>query len=133
MRKMKQSALGVMALLPLLLSLSSCGAENQPAQTGDTKTESATTTSPNQAETDLVVFRNENGDIVCPVMGTVIPSTDKAAGGSRDYKGKRYYFCCAECAPKFDQNPDAYAEGKHLKEKSQGTTPGEHSEEAHEH
>ncbi|MHB0912752.1 MAG: hypothetical protein ACYC2Y_04815 [Armatimonadota bacterium] len=30
---------------------------------------------------------------VCPVMGTPIPDTGKAAGKSV-YKGKTYYFCC---------------------------------------
>jgi YHS domain-containing protein len=115
------------------LVLFSCGTQNQPAPKEETKTDTQTTGSTAQPATDVVVFRNENGDIVCPVMGTLIPSTDKAAGGYRDYQGKRYYFCCAECAPKFDQNPEAYAEGKHLKEKSKEASASEKSEEAHDH
>lgn len=122
MRTLKQSVVVGIAFLPLLLSLFSCSSENQPAKVGEAKNDAQTSGAVAPAESDVVVFRNENGDIVCPVMGTVIPSTEKAVGGYRDYQGKRYYFCCAECAPKFDQNPDAYAEGKHLKEKSQDSS-----------
>ncbi len=131
MISLKRWVPGAMALLPLFLVLFSCSAENKPAPQEEKKAESQTTGSSAPAETDIVVFRNENGDIVCPVMGAVIPSTEKAAGGYRDYQGKRYYFCCAECAPKFDQNPDAYAEGKHLKEKAKGDSTSEKGEESH--
>jgi Cu+-exporting ATPase len=34
------------------------------------------------------------------------------ASGHSDYKGKRYYFCCAECKPKFDADPAKYATTK---------------------
>ena len=26
-----------------------------------------------------------------------------------DYKGNRYFFCCAGCAPEFKKNPEKYA------------------------
>jgi len=45
---------------------------------------------------------------VCPVMGTRIPDVSKAAGKSV-YGGNTYYFCCAECKPVFDKNPEKYA------------------------
>jgi YHS domain-containing protein len=45
---------------------------------------------------------------VCPVMGTKIPDVSRAPGGKSVYKGKTYYFCCAECKPKFDKNPEKY-------------------------
>ncbi|OYT71616.1 MAG: hypothetical protein CFK52_07470 [Chloracidobacterium sp. CP2_5A] len=32
-----------------------------------------------------------------------------------DYRGKRYYFCCPACKPKFDKNPRKYIRA--LKEK----------------
>lgn len=56
--------------------------------------------------------------LVCPVTGTKIPSI-KAAFGHSVYKGKTYYFCCPECKPKFDKNPQHYvtnaAHGKYDK------------------
>ena len=43
----------------------------------------------------------------CPVMvGTpVSKKTAEAAGLYRDFKGERYYFCCAGCGPAFDSDP----------------------------
>lgn len=47
----------------------------------------------------------------CPVMaGTPIVKADaEAAGLYRDYQGQRYWFCCAGCGPRFDADPDRYA------------------------
>ena len=45
----------------------------------------------------------------CPVMGNPI---DKSI--FVDYQGKRVYFCCAMCPPKFEQDPEKYL--KKLKE-----------------
>jgi YHS domain-containing protein len=47
----------------------------------------------------------------CPVMegSTVVKPVAEAAGLYRDYKGKRYWFCCAGCGPLFDADPDRYA------------------------
>ena len=39
----------------------------------------------------------------CPVMGT--PVNRKIY---TDYRGKRIYFCCKDCIPKFLKNPDKY-------------------------
>ena len=33
----------------------------------------------------------------------------EVAGLYRDYKGERYWFCCASCAPLFDADPERYA------------------------
>ena len=55
-----------------------------------------------------VAYTNAKGELVCPVLGDVIPSVEKAAG-YQDYKGKRYYFCCAGCPDTFAKDPDAYA------------------------
>jgi YHS domain-containing protein len=43
---------------------------------------------------------------VCPVMGDegVVDSQTLFS----DYQGKRYYFCCAGCKPKFDKEPESY-------------------------
>jgi YHS domain-containing protein len=57
---------------------------------------------------ETVAFTNEKGELVCPVQGDVIPSPEKAAG-FQDYKGKRYYFCCAGCPEAFAADPEKYA------------------------
>lgn len=47
----------------------------------------------------------------CPVMpGTPVDKTSaEAAGLFRDYRGRRYWFCCKGCGPRFDRDPDKYA------------------------
>ncbi|MCJ7858200.1 YHS domain-containing protein [Corynebacterium kalidii] len=47
----------------------------------------------------------------CPVMaGTPVVKADaEAAGLYRDHQGQRYWFCCAGCGPRFDADPDRYA------------------------
>ncbi len=54
---------------------------------------------------------NAEGKLLCPVQRNTIASKEVASGHS-DYKGKRYYFCCAECKPKFDADPAKYATTK---------------------
>lgn len=44
--------------------------------------------------------------VVCPVAGEKFLKS-KAAGSST-YKGNTYYFCCPDCKPKFDKDPDEY-------------------------
>jgi YHS domain-containing protein len=39
----------------------------------------------------------------CPVMGGKINKEIYA-----DHEGKRVYFCCAACLPKFQENPEEY-------------------------
>lgn len=43
---------------------------------------------------------------MCPVMKEEVE--DVATAAYSDYKGKRYYFCCPSCKPKFDKNPEKY-------------------------
>lgn len=45
--------------------------------------------------------------VTCPVMGTKI-AADKAYA-VKEYKGKKYYLCCAHCVAEFDKNPEKYA------------------------
>ncbi|WP_436089313.1 YHS domain-containing protein [Mycolicibacterium frederiksbergense] len=33
----------------------------------------------------------------------------EAAGLFRDYRGRRYWFCCNGCGPRFDRDPDKFA------------------------
>ncbi len=42
-----------------------------------------------------------------PVCGMQV-KPDQATPRS-DYGGQAYYFCCASCKQKFDQNPQSYA------------------------
>lgn len=50
-------------------------------------------------------------ETTCPVMpgSTVIKAIAEQAGLFRDYRGRRYWFCCASCGPRFDRNPEKYA------------------------
>ncbi|MDO8311431.1 MAG: YHS domain-containing protein, partial [Sideroxyarcus sp.] len=41
----------------------------------------------------------------CPVMGDAINKKIFTT-----YKGKKVYFCCAGCKPKFEKNPEKYME-----------------------
>lgn len=45
----------------------------------------------------------ENVQKVCPVSGEDISKKAFA-----DYKGRRVYFCCEKCIPKFTKDPEAF-------------------------
>lgn len=45
---------------------------------------------------------------ICPVMGTVF--TVKKDTPRSEYKGRHYVFCCPGCKPKFDADPEKYAD-----------------------
>ncbi len=75
---------------------------NEPSQTKVTP-QNAT---PNDTGT-IVAFRNDAGELVCPVMGSVI-KTEEDAVGHQDYEGKRYYFCCGDCPEQFKANPEKF-------------------------
>jgi YHS domain-containing protein len=46
--------------------------------------------------------------VVSGEMGLVDTKTDFA-----EIDGKRYYFCCPDCKPKFEKNPGKYIRSKH--------------------
>jgi YHS domain-containing protein len=58
-------------------------------------------------------FRNAEGQLICPVMGDVIPSKAEAVG-STEYEGKTYWFCCDSCQYMFADAPDKYADGVYV-------------------
>ena len=60
-------------------------------------------------------FVNDEGKLACPVMGDVVVSPERSAGHV-DYDGKRYYFCCNSCDQLFNEDPEKYADGRHLRE-----------------
>lgn len=49
----------------------------------------------------------------CPVMPSHSISIAKATKDKlfADYKGRRYFFCCAGCVPAFKKNPEKYIKG----------------------
>lgn len=105
--------------------------KNEAAPTETPKDEpktGAAQTSP--AETTLASFKNEKGELVCPVSGDIIASEDKAVG-HQDYEGKRYFFCCGSCEAPFKKEPAKYADGANLKNGKPGMPMPDHSEGAH--
>lgn len=52
---------------------------------------------------DAKKYGDENGQILCPVMGNKINKDFHA-----DYKGKRIYFCCQGCIEPFNNEPEKY-------------------------
>lgn len=46
---------------------------------------------------------------VCPVMGSPVDTKQAEIKGLvREYKGKKYYFCCDGCPEKFEKDPESY-------------------------
>jgi P-type Cu+ transporter len=43
-----------------------------------------------------------------PVCGMLVRPEE--AAGMREYEGRTYYFCSADCRGKFDQAPERYVE-----------------------
>lgn len=123
---MKNVKIGiVVASLGLLFAgaLFGCKKSEEPAATPDSSSapkktsqaaEPAVPAEPAKQAT-LVDFKNEKGELVCPVTGEEIADKTKAAG-HKDYNGKTYYFCCKMCPPLFDKEPAKFAEGKAIKE-----------------
>jgi YHS domain-containing protein len=64
-----------------------------------------------QKVAQLAAYRDDQGRLICPVMGTVIASEDKAFD-SYDHNGVRYYFCCGGCPEQFKANPEQYLRKK---------------------
>jgi YHS domain-containing protein len=84
---------------------------------GDTATDNQTTEPTTKIEGDgatPVVFANEKGEALCPVMGGAIADTTGLK--YEDYEGKRYYFCCDECPDQFHADPAKFADGKAMPE-----------------
>lgn len=47
----------------------------------------------------------------CPIMGSPVDKKEAEEEGlTREYKGKKYYFCCEGCPEKFDRDPESYIE-----------------------
>lgn len=118
---MKWNILALVAALVLgAFALTGCNQKTDQGTTDtttDTQSSSVNTTTPAPEPTppadqaEPVAFTNDKGEIVCPVMGTVIEDPSKAVG-YQDYEGKRYYFCCDGCPAQFKADPEKYKNGK---------------------
>lgn len=62
-------------------------------------------------DAQVPAHRDDQGRLICPVMGTVIASEDKAFD-SHDHNGVRHYFCCASCPDQFKADPEKYLQKK---------------------
>ncbi|MPV36020.1 YHS domain-containing protein [Georgenia subflava] len=83
----------------------------------DRATSSCCHTSAPAGRTDLLTTTTSaaaptSADVAeCPVMpgSSVVKADAEAAGLFRDHEGRRYWFCCAGCGPRFDADPAKYA------------------------
>ncbi len=55
---------------------------------------------------NVISIENDSLNFLCPVMKNTGVVTDETTFS--DYDGRRYYFCCASCEGKFEQNPEKY-------------------------
>ena len=55
-------------------------------------------------------------DLHCAVMPQDKVDVKKATKAKlfSDYKGNRYYFCCAGCKPAFEKDPEKYKNADHV-------------------
>lgn len=93
----------ILFLFALAGVLAGCGA---PSGSDAAASSTVPSASPS-AQGTPVAFRDTEGRLKCPVMGTQIAS-EKEASGFSDHDGKRYFFCCGACKPKFDTDPHQY-------------------------
>ncbi len=101
----------LIGLLMLALSmLIGCGSEEEK-QNETQETQQTGAVQPQPDDVSLVDFTNEKGEIICPVMKTVISSKEEAFDKT-EYNGKIYYFCCGGCPEDFKNNPEKYAQLK---------------------
>lgn len=56
-------------------------------------------------------FPDIGSTAVCPVMKSMAVDREEAekAGLVREFKGKKYYFCCNGCVKDFERSPEQYA------------------------
>lgn len=115
MTKKLTTPIVVSALFAVALWAAGCApsaAQEKPvseaAKPKDKAMSQAPATSVEPVEAELAVFKNNKGEIVCPVQGDVIATPEKAFA-HQDYEGMRYYFCCGGCPEEFAANPEKYA------------------------
>jgi len=103
-----RTSLSLAIAISLASAIATIGCGKQAESAAPAPKSAQTAASSNTTTAALPIYKNKNGQIICPVTGEVIKSVDDAAG-YQDYKGMRYYFCCGMCPPKFKKDPDKYA------------------------
>ncbi|MBL8088397.1 MAG: YHS domain-containing protein [Chthonomonas sp.] len=103
---MIKKLLALSVLCACSLAFTGCGNKGTDTASSSTTTEVKTPGATGAVEP--VAYTNAEGKLLCPVMGTVVESPEKAVG-HQDYEGKRYYFCCGGCPEKFKADPAKYA------------------------
>ncbi|WP_246604597.1 YHS domain-containing protein [Chloracidobacterium aggregatum] len=73
-----------------------------------------------QTEPPPLAATAPSGKPICPVMLDEVEDPSDAAYS--DYRGKRYYFCCPACKPKFDKNPRRYIRALEARQRRMGKT-----------
>jgi YHS domain-containing protein len=55
-------------------------------------------------------------EIACPIMPDHKVNIKKATKSKMfaDHEGKRYFFCCAGCVPKFKEDPNKYKDAESI-------------------
>jgi YHS domain-containing protein len=113
----KRNLLIVLSGLLAAMMFAGCNpAAEEPAKDAPAKPDATVEKTSEEAQGGgalVVDFTNEEGRIVCPVMGSPIADKAKAAGHA-DHDGKRYHFCCDGCPEAFAKDPEKYADGKAL-------------------
>ena len=71
-----------------------------------------------ESEAPTATTTVSTGQKICPVMGNAINPNIFV-----DYKGRRVYFCCPMCPPKFNADPEKYIKILDEQMKSGAATP----------
>ena len=98
--------LRILALSALVIGAYGCSPKEEAVEPVVEET-TTSQTEESVPEQELVVYTNEEGEALCPVMENAVPDTE-AAVGYQDHEGVRYYFCCTGCPEQFAANPEQY-------------------------
>ena len=94
----------MVAVLLVGVMLAGCKKKEQPAAPAGSQTIKETSKSTEQAARSITqTAGTETEQTICPVMGNPIDKNVFV-----EYKGKKVYFCCAECKEKFAADPEKY-------------------------
>lgn len=92
----EEIAVSILAEIIQVKGAQASTAERKPAGPG-----------PRQNKTGGEMSENTPQEAKDPICGMMVQTAQ--AKHTSEYQGKRFYFCCAGCKQKFDQQPDKYA------------------------
>ncbi len=93
----------------MALAVGCAPAEPEGTENETTETSSGTSTTQESGGTQLVEFRNEAGNLVCPLMNSEIKDESKVISWV-EHEGTKYAMCCDACAEKGKEDPALVAE-----------------------